>query len=142
MIPVSTTISKNGYATPLQNQIFGEFDKAHGLGDILGGLMNDQRMDKNDGGLTGMELIGSVYQIADQNAPCVLPDDNMGAMVKTRTKNVDNVLDGDSMIAQPNPASNLQIFGLSHLKCDMENAGGKVLRHANNFNPMLKSPFN
>lgn len=141
MIPVSTTISKNGYATPLQNQIFGDFNNQDGLCDILGGLMNDPRKDKNDGGLSGMELIGSVYQIADQNAPCVLPDDYIGAMVKTRTKNVDNVLDGDGMIPQPNPASNLQIFGLSHLKCDIENSGGKVLRHANNFNPMLKSPF-
>ena len=33
MIPVSTTISKNGYATPMRNQVFGDFTEQLGIGD-------------------------------------------------------------------------------------------------------------
>lgn len=49
MIPVSTTISRNGYATPMRNQVFGDFTEQQGIGDPLNGLMSDPRPDKNGG---------------------------------------------------------------------------------------------
>ena len=90
--------------------------------------------------LSGLQLLGDVHKLANANKPCMVIDD-VGAMVRTRTKNVDNILDGDGMSVQPNPCSRLEIFGLSHLKCDIEAAGAPILRNANNFNPLLKSPF-
>lgn len=141
MIPVSTTISKNGYATPMRNQVFGDFTEQQGIGDPLNGLMSDPRPEKMSGGLSGLELIGDVYDIANQNAPCIR-NDELGAMIRTRTKGLDNVLSTDGMAVQPNPASRLKHFGLSHMKCDIANSGlDNRLRKPNMYNPMLPLPF-
>ena len=141
MIPVSTTISKNGYATPMRNQVFGDFTEQKCIGDPLNGLMHDPRVDKMAGGLSGLELIGDVYDIANQNAPCIR-NDELGAMVRTRTKNLDNVLSTDSMVVQPNPASRLKHVGLSHKTCDIANSGlDNRLRKPNLYNPLLPLPF-
>ena len=137
MIAQSFAVKSNSNVLPSRNMIIGnETYEVNGTG--LNGLMHDPRSNElND--RWGFGMIG-MMNLADQNKPCVTID-NVGAMVRVKNVNPDVIPDELGMVVQPNPASRLNIRGLAHTPCDINNIGGAILRGSNNFNHQLAPPF-
>lgn len=80
------------------------------------------------------------YQFNDTNAPCV-GSTRLAGMTNLRSLPRNPIPDEFSMYPQPKPGVRDKVFGLAHLKCDIENSDNKVLRGRNNFNPHADPPF-
>ena len=140
LIPIQTTIDKNGMSVPTRNMIFGgDYEQENGM--MLNGLLHDPRSDPMSGGLNPLQMIGEEYNIANQNEPCVT-NSNTKAMVSMQLQQSQNVTSEDSMVAQPFSVSRLNHVGLAHQACDIETIGNDVrLRSSNAYNFLLKPPF-
>lgn len=79
------------------------------------------------------------YDLAGDNLPCIGATDLAG-IVNKRIKERNPVPDTDGIYPQPLPSRD-KFFGLAHTRCDIENSDNKVLRSYNNFNPLMKPPF-
>jgi len=71
------------------------------------------------------------YNLSDSDRPC-LPVTDLAGIVNMRVKPLNNIPDLQGTYPQPIP-SREKVFGLSHLRCDIENSNNKVLRSYNNF---------
>ena len=64
-----------------------------------------------------------------------------GLMHDPRSNELNVIPDEAGMVVQPNPASRLNVIGLAHNPCDINNIGQPILRGSNNFNHQLAPPF-
>lgn len=80
------------------------------------------------------------YQFHETNEPCLGATDLAG-ITRKRVKERNPIPDTFGMYPQPLPGTRDKVFGLAHLKCDIENSNNRVLRSYNNFNVNVAPPF-